>query len=70
MDSGQYVVFLVQVSESNIIYCDLGTFYKYVILEGTQINKVWGNYHNFNLAHPIVIRLVELQRRCIQELQK
>jgi hypothetical protein len=70
LDSGQSVVFLVQVSESNIRYCALGTLYKYALLEGTKISKVWGSYHNFHLAHPILIRPVALQRRRIRELQK
>jgi hypothetical protein len=61
---------MVQVSESNIIYCDLGMLYKYALLEGKKISKVWGSYHNFHLAHPILIRPVELQRRNIKELQK
>jgi hypothetical protein len=69
LDSGQSVVFLVQVSESNIIYCALGTLYKYALLEGTKISKVWGSYHNFHLAHPILIRPMALQRRHIRELQ-
>jgi hypothetical protein len=64
------VVFLVQVSESNIIYCDLGMLYKYTLLEGKKISKLWGSYHNFHLAHPILIRPVALQRRNIRELQK
>jgi hypothetical protein len=70
LDSGQSLVFLVQVSESNIRYCDLGMLYKYALLEGKKISKLWGSYHNFHLAHPILIRPVALQRRNIRELQK
>jgi hypothetical protein len=35
-----------------------------------KINKLWGSYCKFHLAHPILIRPVELQRRNIIELQK
>jgi hypothetical protein len=69
LESGQSVLFLVPVLESNIIYCSLGTLYRYTLLEGPKINKVWRSYHKFHLAHPIFIRPVELQRRCIRELQ-
>jgi hypothetical protein len=70
LDSEQSVVFLLQVSESNIRYCALGMLYKYVLLEGTKINKVWGSYHNFHLAHSILIRTMALQRRHIREINK
>jgi hypothetical protein len=70
LDSGKSAIFLVQFSESNIRYCDLGTLSKYVVLEGKKTSKVWGSYHNFHLTHPILIRLMELQRRHIRELQK
>jgi hypothetical protein len=43
--------------------------YKYALLERPKISKVWGSYHNFHLAHPILIRPVELQRGNIRELQ-
>jgi hypothetical protein len=69
LDNGKYVVFLVQVPKSNIIYCSLGMIYKYALLEGTKITKVWGSYHNFHLGHPILIRPVELERIFIRELQ-
>jgi hypothetical protein len=69
LDSGIYLVFLVKVSKSNIRYCALGTLYKYALLEGKKISKVWGSYHNFHLAHPILIRPVALQRRHFRELQ-
>jgi hypothetical protein len=36
LDSGHSIVFLVQVSESNIIYCALGMLYKYTLLEGDK----------------------------------
>jgi hypothetical protein len=52
------------------MYCAIGTLYKYAHLEGTKISKVWGSYHNFHLAHPILIRPMALQRRHIIELQK
>jgi hypothetical protein len=29
--------------------------YKYALLEGTKIIKVWGSYNNFHLAYPILI---------------
>jgi hypothetical protein len=70
LDSGKLVVSLVQFSESNIIYCDLGMLYKEALLERKKFSKVWGSYRNFHLAHPILIRLVALQRRPIKELQK
>jgi hypothetical protein len=70
LDIGQYAIFLLQFLESNIIYYDLDMLYKYALLEGKKISKVWGSYHNFHLAHPILIRLVALQRRHIKELQK
>jgi hypothetical protein len=69
LDSGQSVVFLVQVLESNIRYCVIGTLYKYTLLEGKTISKVWGSYHKFHLAHPIFTRPMELQRRRIIELK-
>ena len=59
---------MVQVSESNIIYCDLGTLYKYALLEGTKINNMWGSYHNFHLAHPILIKPMELKKERIKGL--
>jgi len=31
---------------------------------------LWGSYHKFQLAHPILTRPVALQRRNIKELQK
>jgi hypothetical protein len=70
LDNEPFVVFLVQVSESNIRYCYLGTLYKYALLEEKKINKLWGSYHNFHLAHPILITPVALQRRNIIELNK
>jgi hypothetical protein len=30
---------------------------------------VWGSYHNFHLAHQILVRPVELQRRNLRVLQ-
>jgi hypothetical protein len=60
---------MVQVSESNIIYCALGTLYKYTLLEGKKINKVWGSYHKFYLANPILVKPMELQRRNLRVLQ-
>jgi hypothetical protein len=59
---------MVQVSKSNIIYCALGTLYKCSLLEGKKMSKVWGSYHNFHLAHPILIRPVSLQRIRIKEI--
>jgi hypothetical protein len=44
--------------------------YKGGILERPKINKLWGSYRKFHLAHPILIRPVALQRRNIRELQK
>jgi hypothetical protein len=58
---------LVQVSESNMIHCFLDTLYKYSLLEGKKINRVWGSYHNFHLENPILIRPVALQRGHIKE---
>jgi hypothetical protein len=43
--------------------------YKYTLLEGKKISKVWGIYHNFHLEHIILIRPVALQRRNIKEIQ-
>jgi hypothetical protein len=70
LESGKPVVLLVQVSESNLIYWALGMLYKYSLLEGTKIRKVLGSYHKFQLAHPIFIRPMALQRISIRELQK
>jgi hypothetical protein len=42
--------------------------YKYTPLERLKIRKAWGSHHNFHLAHPILIRPVELQRGNIIEL--
>jgi hypothetical protein len=39
-------------------------------MERPKINKLWGSYHKFYLAHPILIRPMALQRRNIRELQK
>jgi hypothetical protein len=39
-------------------------------LERPKINKLWGSHHKFHLAHPILIRPVELKRRHIKEIHK
>jgi hypothetical protein len=39
-------------------------------LERPKISKLWGSYHKFYLAHPILIRPMALQRRNIREIQK
>jgi hypothetical protein len=36
----------------------------------TKISKLWGSYCKFHLEHPILIRLVALQRRNIRKIQK
>jgi hypothetical protein len=59
-DGGESVVFMVQFLESNIIYCALDTLYKYALLEGKKIRKVWGSHHKFHLSYPILIRNVAL----------
>jgi hypothetical protein len=69
LDSGKFVVFLAQFSQSNIRYCSLVMLYTYTLLEGKIIRKVWGSYNNFHLAHLILIRLLELKRRHIKELK-
>jgi hypothetical protein len=69
LEKGQPVVFLVQFSESDIKYCAHGTLYKFALLERPKISKVWGSYHNFHLAHPILIRPVALKREHIRGLQ-
>jgi hypothetical protein len=51
-------------------YCALGMLYKYALLERTKISKVWGSHHNFHLAHPILIRPVELIERKYQRTTK
>jgi hypothetical protein len=68
-ERGKYVVFLVQVSKSDIKYLARGILYKCSLLEGKTISKVWENYPNFHLAHPILVRPMELQRRHIKVLQ-
>jgi hypothetical protein len=35
----------------------------------SKINKVWGNYHNFHLAYPILVRPMELKIRNFRVLQ-
>jgi hypothetical protein len=42
--------------------------YKYALLEGPKISNVWGSYHIFHLAHPILTKPVALQRKDIREL--
>jgi hypothetical protein len=39
-------------------------------MERPKINKLWGSYHKFHLAHPIFIRPMALKRRNIKDLQK
>jgi hypothetical protein len=39
-------------------------------MERPKIINMWGSYHKFYLAHPILIRPVTLQRRNIKELHK
>jgi hypothetical protein len=41
----------------------MGMLYKYALMEGKKISK--GSYHNFHLAHPILIRPMAFQRRHI-----
>ena len=70
LDSGQSVVFLVWVSEFYINYFVRGMLYKWDLLEIPKISKLWGSYHKFHLAHPILIRPVALQRSNIKEILK
>ena len=44
--------------------------YKWDLLERPKISKLWGIHHKFHLAHPILIRPMELERGNIIELQK
>jgi hypothetical protein len=39
-------------------------------MERPKISKLWGSYRKFHLAHPILIRPVELKRRHIREIHK
>jgi hypothetical protein len=43
--------------------------YKFSLLERPKINKVWGSYPNFHLAHPILVRPMALKRGHIRVLQ-
>jgi hypothetical protein len=54
---------MVKFLELDINYCAWGTLYKFALPKGKKISKVWGSYHNFHLAHQILVRPMELKRR-------
>jgi hypothetical protein len=64
----QSLVFLVQVSESDIKYWCVA-FVQVSLQNRPKFNKVWESYHNFHLAHPILVRPMALQRRHFRVLQ-
>jgi hypothetical protein len=62
-ERGQSIVFMVQISELGIKYWTYGILYKFTLLERPKISKAWESYPNFHLAHPILVRPMELQKR-------
>jgi hypothetical protein len=70
LDSGKYLVFLVRVSEFISIILCRAHYRSEISWKGQKPDKLWRSYHKFHLAHPILIRTMEFQRRNIGELQK
>jgi hypothetical protein len=64
-EKGQSIVFIVQISDSSIKYWTCGILYKFALHKRPKISKVWESYHNFQLAHQILVRPMEFQRRHI-----
>jgi hypothetical protein len=68
-ERGQFIFFWVQFLESDIKYWTCGIMYKFALSESPKISKVWESYPNFHLAHPILVKPVELKRRYFIVLQ-
>jgi hypothetical protein len=69
LERGKHIVFHVQILEQYQINWTCGIMYKITLWKGPRINKFWESYHKYHLAHTILVKLVELQRRHIKTLQ-
>jgi hypothetical protein len=56
------MLFLVQISESDIKYWTHGILYNFIIHKRPKIKMFWESYHNLHLSHQILVRPMELKR--------